>query len=228
MSRQHFVTMTGQPPNGGVPPGVAFFAPQPQRIEEELGTVYPPPPPYAPPAHRQPIPPPPPPAPVSSMFVPPQPPPPGPGPGPAAAATPQLQAAVNYQNLPGSSLAGVEAPSIRGIGYLFAEKHTVLHFIPNRWLQMNCPGREPVYRPYIFPTNLTVGELIRQLGVPSAEYGHQYGITEVHEMGEGRFTAGQTILRDSEDANKTLAQIGWDECRGTSRRPVWIMPCSTA
>lgn len=85
-----------------------------------------------------------------------------------------------------------------------------------------------MYRPYMFPTNLTVGELMRQLGVPAAEYGHQYGITEVHEMGEGRFTAGQTILRDSEHANKTLAQIGWDECRGTCRRPVWIMPYSTA
>lgn len=69
---------------------------------------------------------------------------------------------------------------------------------------------------------------MRQLGVPAAEYGYQYGITEVHEMGEGRFTAGQTILRDSEDANKTLAQIGWDESRGTGRRPVWIMPYSSA
>ncbi|KAL9613778.1 MAG: hypothetical protein Q9167_001723 [Letrouitia subvulpina] len=223
--------MTGQPPNGGVPPGVAFFALQPQRIDEEPGILSPPPPPYAPPAHYQPIPPPPP-APVSSMFVPPQPPPPAPAPAPApaaaAAAIPQPQAAVNYQNLPGSSLAEVEAPSIRGIGYLFAEKHTVLHFIPDRWLQMDCPGREPLYRPYMFATNLTVGELMRQLGVPTAEYGHQFGITEVHEMGEGRFTAGQTILRDSEQANQTLAQIGWDESRGTCRRPVWIMPYSTA
>ena len=48
------------------------------------------------------------------------------------------------------------------------------------------------------------------LGMP--EEG-QCGITELVELGDHRFTAGVTITQGTEDARKTLAEIGWTKRR---------------
>ena len=63
---------------------------------------------------------------------------------------------------------------------------------------------------------------MRQLGIPMDGDGSQFGITELHYQGSGKFTAGQTIVRNSSYAERTLAQMGWDGQRGTERHPVWI------
>ncbi|KAL9012528.1 MAG: hypothetical protein Q9173_002721 [Seirophora scorigena] len=82
----------------------------------------------------------------------------------------------------------------------------------------------------LFPTGLTVGELIDVLGAPPASDGDnkdnqqrkKYGLMEVHELGGGRWAAGQVVLRGSERAGKTLREMGWGETRGFAAKPVWL------
>lgn len=66
---------------------------------------------------------------------------------------------------------------------------------------------------------MTVKDLIKQLGAPAGE---QNGITEMEELGDNRFTAGVTITRGSEDAKKTLAEMGWTQ-RRSEAAPIWIV-----
>ena len=66
---------------------------------------------------------------------------------------------------------------------------------------------------------MTVKDLIKRLGAPAGE---QNGITEMEELGDDRFTAGVTITQGSEDAKKTLAEVGWTQMRSEAG-PIWIV-----
>ncbi len=79
--------------------------------------------------------------------------------------------------------------------------------------------RLPKWKPQLFATGLTIGELIRTLGGPDDA---RYGLMEVHEQGDGRWAAGQVILQGSEQAKKTLREVGWIDTRGFSAKPVWL------
>lgn len=94
-------------------------------------------------------------------------------------------------------------------------------------MELDKPIYTPVFEPKMFPSGLTVKDLIQRLGAPDND-DSKYGMTEVHELGDGRWTAGQTILLNSDYAKKTLREVGWDETRGFSAKPVWIKVYSEA
>ena len=66
---------------------------------------------------------------------------------------------------------------------------------------------------------MTVKDLIKGLGAPE---GDENGITEMEELGDARFTSGVTITQGSEDAKKTLAEVGWTQ-RRSAAAPIWIV-----
>ncbi|KAI4280247.1 MAG: hypothetical protein L6R38_004588 [Xanthoria sp. 2 TBL-2021] len=232
---QYFRTLSGDPPNAGVPPGVAFFHVHQPSAPTATPAASPPPPPYAmhyyspyldprmflPPQQAAQGPPPPaPPAPAlldARMFYPPlqtlQAPPAPPAPAPAPA--PQ------QWTPPGASLLGQQAPNFEGVNYLYPQDHTVLHIIWDVHMKLDTPTTFPAFEPRLFPTGLTVAELIRRLGAPTTD-DSKFGVMEVHQLGDGRWTAGTTVLLTSDLAKKTLGAIGWGETRGFAAKPVWI------
>ena len=66
---------------------------------------------------------------------------------------------------------------------------------------------------------MTLGDLIKRLGAPA---GDRNGISEMEELGDARFTVGSTIMQGSDDAKKTLAEIGWTQ-RKSEAAPIWIL-----
>ncbi|KAL9000800.1 MAG: hypothetical protein Q9169_000554 [Polycauliona sp. 2 TL-2023] len=230
--RQYFRTLNGEPPNGGVPPGVAFYPsqPPPGPSAQPAASLPPPPPPYA--MHS------------FSSYVDPrmfflqqmaQPPPP---PLPAPPAPTLLDAQMFYhplQTIPapapapaprpwtplGASLLGQQAPIFEGVSYLYPQHHTVFHIIMDVHMQLDAPTSHPKFDPRLFPTDLSVAELIRRLGAPTTD-NSKYGVMEVHPMGDGRWTAGTTVLLNSDLAKKTLREVGWGETRGFAAAPVWL------
>lgn len=48
------------------------------------------------------------------------------------------------------------------------------------------------------------------------------GITECHEIGNGRWMKSQTIFPGDKRAGERLEDIGWCAGRGTTLKPVWI------
>ncbi|KAL8768410.1 MAG: hypothetical protein Q9209_005316 [Squamulea sp. 1 TL-2023] len=217
---QYFRTLNGEPPNGGVPPGVAFYA-IPQHPAPPAASS-PPPPPYG--IHYYPVPDP-------RMFLPPSPAPPPPPPytmhyhpalDPRIFLPPQPPASAPKQwSPPGSTLLNQPAPSFQGVSYLYPESHTVLHIIWDLHMSFTAPTATLRFEARLFPTGLTVGELIRRLGAPTTD-DSKFGVQEVHELGDGRWSAGTTVLLNSELAKKSLREVGWGETRGFAAKPVWI------
>ena len=71
------------------------------------------------------------------------------------------------------------------------------------------------------PTNMTVRELIDQLGIGGGD-ATLCGISECLELGDGRWAKGLTIFKSNANVDKTLGDVGWDEARGDDRMPVWL------
>ncbi|KAL8761429.1 MAG: hypothetical protein Q9184_002451 [Pyrenodesmia sp. 2 TL-2023] len=204
--------MSGEPPNGGIPPGTAFYSAAPPP------SMAPPPYPMYQFTPQQPDP---------CMFLPPPPPPPPVQPPPyfqdfpyhVRMFSPPPPPAPATWSPPGASLLGQPAPAFDGVGYLYPRDHTVLHIIMDKFMALDPATRLPKWEPRLFATGLTIGELIRTLGAPDDS---KYGLMEVHEQGDGRWAAGQLILQGSEQAKKTLRDVGWIETRGFSTKPVWL------
>ena len=221
-----YFTLSGNVPNGGVPPG---------RMMASLALV--PPGPY--PSHHPFTP-----GPFSGGHAPPPPyhspqnngkilqradmsqplsfdtatPPPGP-PAPAPAAPPSNGA--SYEP-PGQYLDG---RMLRGDGwsYLTPTEHTTIHFVNDGTRPCDTPDGYYRYRfdftTHKVPTTMTVCELIQRLGAPA---GDQNGITEMVALPDYRFLAAETITQGSEDANKTLREMGWTQ-RRSEAAPIWIV-----
>lgn len=66
---------------------------------------------------------------------------------------------------------------------------------------------------------MTVKDLIKGLGAPA---GDQNGVTEMEELGDNRFTVGLTITQGSDNAKKTLAEVGWSQ-RRSEAAPIWLV-----
>ena len=206
-------------PNGGVPPGrlVASVAvlpvgPYPSRHAFTPGPFsggYGPPPPYHSPRNhgkipqRADIP-----QTLTCDTAPPPPAPPSHG--------------ASYEP-PGQYLNG---RMLRGDGwsYITPNEHTTIHFVNDG--TRPCDAPHDGYYPHHFdftthkvPTVMTVRELIQQLGAPA---GDQYGITEMIALPGYRFVTAETITQGSEDANKTLRQMGWTQQRSEAA-PIWIV-----
>lgn len=209
-TRRYYVTTTGQPPNGGVPPGTVFFG-QPQTNDAP-----PPPPPLmiSPPPTVAPLPtyvataPPALPvyfAPVASSAPPPP---------PADPPTAPFE-------IPGVTQDGENFVQ-NGLVYLFPESHTIIHFLHDGTRPFDRPqGSTPDFAALKVPTTMTVADLMRRLGVPTDD-DDRFGVTECIELGNGYWMRGMTYILGDVKSQKTVKDIGWDESRGTSSKPVWI------
>lgn len=110
-----------------------------------------------------------------------------------------------------------------GWSYITPSEHTTIHFVSDGTRPCDAPNG---YYPHRFaftihkvPTMMTVRELIEGLGAPP---GDQNGITEMEELGNSRFAAGWTITQGSEDATKTLREVGWTQ-RRSEAAPIWVV-----
>ncbi len=111
----------------------------------------------------------------------------------------------------------------KGWSYITPSEHTTIHFISDGVRPFEYPNG---YYPHQFkftkhkvPTMMIVKELIKGLGAPEGDHN---GITEMEELGDGRWSAGVTITQGSEDAKKTLAMIGWSQ-RRSEAAPIWLV-----
>ena len=102
-------------------------------------------------------------------------------------------------------------------------EYTTFDFVINGERPCDAPYG---YYPYHFKhpkymalSTTTLQAFMVGLGVP--EEG-QYGITEMDELGDNRFTAGVTITQGTDEARKTLAEIGWTK-RRSDIAPIWIV-----
>lgn len=245
---RHF-TLSGNVPNGGVPPGRTLisvaglpYGPNPSHYPfspAPFSAAYGPPPPYYGPQHNgtfseracslrmlsfnlgndrgyQPYyptfhPGPGPPAPPAPHTATPRPPPPVLGQRPDA----------GYE-APGAYLDG-QMMVVNGRAVLFPDEYTSFIFL----IDGERPCDEPYgYYPYHFnkkwfsaPSTTTLQQFMVCLGVPQEG---QFGITEMDELGDNRWTAGVTITQGTDDARKTLAEIGWTK-RRSDIAPIWIV-----
>lgn len=216
-SRKYYVTLNGQPPNGGVPPGTAFFG--------QVATPDPPaPPPYQPLVVVAPAPPPATltiqPLPSLAFFVPvaasasaSPPPPPSPAPPPA-------QPSETYE-IPGIMMDGATFVQ-DGKAYIFTENNTIINFLHDGTRPFDGgQGSILKFAALKVPTLMTVADLIRRLGVPKDD-NDRFGIVECIEQGNGYWAKGITYILSADKSKKTLQEICWDESRGTTHKPVWI------
>ena len=114
---------------------------------------------------------------------------------------------------------------LHGVGwsYIAPREHATIHFLGDGTRPCDAPDG---YYPHQFtftrhkvPTVMSVKDLIQGLGAPA---GDRIGITEMEEVGDARFTAGITITQGSDDARKSLAEVGWTQ-RRSEAAPIWIL-----
>ena len=219
MPEQRFFTPDGQPPNGGIPPSMAFVPVQ------QLSQAAPPSPnqppayyPYfAPPAYQ----PAPPPQAVHhyhhGIFSPQQ----------LPNSTSSLAAPMTGRppSPPGTRLNGqiVNLEPSLGFGYIFPENNTTVHFFyegTQPWLsygQLN-------YWKRMVPSDMTVRELIQRMGAPEGA-DDKNGITECIELGNGLWGQGRTFSIAGEASGMTVdaARLQKDG-GGVVWLAVWTLP----
>ncbi|KAF6218679.1 hypothetical protein HO133_006030 [Letharia lupina] len=225
-----YFTLSGNVPNGGVPPGrtlasLANPPSGPDPAHHPFRNGHGPPPPYSGPpdnAHSPQRARPPRtlsphpgtggggPAPYHPTLHP-GPPPPAPR-APAPPAPP-------YEP-PGQYLDGHPLHGGDGWSYLAPGEHTTIHFVGDG----TRPCDHPRPRPFAFtrhkvPSRTSVRDLIRALGAPP---GDGVGVTEMLELGDGRFAAGLTVTQGGADAGRSLGEVGWTQGRSEGK-PIWIV-----
>ena len=109
-----------------------------------------------------------------------------------------------------------------GSALLHPREYTTFKFLIDGERPCDAPrGYYPYYfasKGYMILSTATLQEFMVLLGVPQEG---QYGITEMDELGDNRFTAGVTITQGTDDVRKTLAEIGWTK-RKSDIAPIWI------
>ncbi|MCJ1254168.1 hypothetical protein MMC24_001982 [Lignoscripta atroalba] len=243
-TRIYYNTPGGYPPNGAIPPAqgrpltppplyepppTISFLPQPHQVPNmavprpDYGCVpldlpawlplQPVPPGYFPTA-----PPGPPPPPYAVAATPLGPPPPAPPPSEGSQP--------NEPRRRGAALGGHTVTFNDGIGYLFPpkEKHTILHVVSNEHRLWEAPGKRFGFSTFRVPTLMTLKELVEQLS-PPGDINPAWGITECLEVGNGTWREGSSFsLGGNKDKlTQTLGSLGWNESRGTTNKPVWIV-----
>ena len=215
--RVRYVTADGGPPMGGQPP------------QAPTAPFSPPPPPYS----------------ASILAIPPRPdygyvevrwnpawpmqPAPPPLPTPAAPAprsppshSPQPTTSSVISKLPrGMQLDGTYIGFPDGSNYLFPAKHTILHVVAGGYHPWDNPGTTFGFTRHKVASMMTVRELLGQLGSTGGG-DDKNGITECIECGDGAWIKGSTFFKKDDKSKQTLEALGWDESRGTDRKPVWL------
>ncbi|CAD6564718.1 MAG: hypothetical protein ASARMPREDX12_002394 [Alectoria sarmentosa] len=217
-----YFTLNGNVPNGGVPPGRMFasvaglpFGPNPGHqpfSPGPFGGGYGPPPPYHGPQENR-----------NGGGYPPYHPTLHPGTPPPAPRAPSAPASYGSGYEPPGQY--IDGHMLHGDGwsYITPSEHTTMHFVGDGTRPCDAPNgyypRHFNFSKHKVPTMMTVKDLIKRLGAPAGEHN---GITEMEELGDDRFTAGVTITQGSEDAKKTLAEMGWTQMKSEAG-PIWIV-----
>ncbi len=124
---------------------------------------------------------------------------------------------------PGATPVHATIPGLRpGVAQLLPRKFVELHVICGGVVPYRTPRSDFRFKRVRAPTNMTVAELLTALGATRGAAGKN-GLTECVEVGEGVWAKGVSVFRDKPDANKTLAQLGWDDSRGDTQPPVWLV-----
>lgn len=133
----------------------------------------------------------------------------------------------DYPYPPGSKLDGSRPRFDNGEWYIFPTKHTTFHIVePLDYKPWERPQATFRFQPYRCPTNITIKELIRQVVQKVGEDESKAGVVEMLERGGGVWTKGSEFHLDEDKSKQTLASIGWDEERGTARKPIWLFAMS--
>ncbi len=110
----------------------------------------------------------------------------------------------------------------QGMTYLFPAQYTCLHVITSTVVPFDHPDVEFQFTILQCPINMTVIELLNQLDASKGP-DDKNGVTECLELGDGYWSKGLSIFKNDGAAKKTLAQVGWDQKRGVSHKPVWLV-----
>ena len=152
-------------------------------------------------------------------------PPPVPPPPPLVAAGKPHANDPNYP--PGGRLNGNGVRFPDGTGYIFPELNTLIHLIEKGAQPWKQPGKPLKFMAFHAPVRMTVNELIRQVGAKVGARAEaadvKFGITEVSECGNGKWTKGSEFRLGEDKSAVTLEDIGWNEERGKSQKPVWLV-----
>ncbi|KAI9772054.1 MAG: hypothetical protein M1840_001342 [Geoglossum simile] len=137
--------------------------------------------------------------------------------------TPLTTVAASGRNdcFPGTYIDGNKAGLPPGIRYLYPREHTTFHLPKCDFDPRSNPGKKFDFWIFRAPTILTVGDLIHQLGAQTGG-DDKCGITELLEIGGGCWASGVTVFQKDEQKKQTLAAMGWDGSRGTTRPPLWF------
>ncbi|KAI9707046.1 MAG: hypothetical protein M1836_000006 [Candelina mexicana] len=119
--------------------------------------------------------------------------------------------------LPGAQLTG---GLMSGASYIYPSTHTNLHVI-HPLARPPWEGEPQTIKFTItkVPTMMSIKDVIqRVLGD-----GDAHKVTEVLEVGEGKWFPGKGFSAGELGAGKSCGVVGWDESRGEGgRRPVWV------
>ncbi|GAB7346683.1 hypothetical protein MBLNU459_g1805t1 [Dothideomycetes sp. NU459] len=116
--------------------------------------------------------------------------------------------------------AETKSPRIK---YLYPKKSTCIHVIRHVKVWEHGSSRKFLCRVFRVPVLMSVGELIENLMGKEGDACTGWAVTEVTEMGDGVFAKGTTVEFVADRARGPLSALGWDEGRGSSRPPVWLV-----
>lgn len=115
-----------------------------------------------------------------------------------------------------------------GYNYAFPREHCKIHVFKTAmppWQSTISPHDESKHVKLFVPCNVTVKELMQQLGATN-EDAKKNKLHEVTEAGNGRWVKGISIAGDDKDrVKKGIAEFGWDKSRTgyPGERPVvWL------
>ncbi|KZF21757.1 hypothetical protein L228DRAFT_269213 [Xylona heveae TC161] len=115
-----------------------------------------------------------------------------------------------------------ETPIDGSANYLFPKKHTLIHVVLGNHHPWEKPGQEFNFAIMRVPTSMTVKDVIHQLGATTGDNAKN-GITEVLELGDGRWLKGISFFAADKKSEKPIADFGWDEKRGPGGlSPIWL------
>ena len=107
-------------------------------------------------------------------------------------------------------------------GSLLLGDHTRIHWLEDGERPCDAPNG---YFPHRFgfkawkvASVMRVVDLLEYLNAPP---GDNFGITQMVETGNDTWAANMTVIRGSETANKTLAELGWTQIRSEDP-PIWL------
>lgn len=107
---------------------------------------------------------------------------------------------------------------------LHAQSHTLLNIFHSStikpWESSKPLCKPPTTKFHAFKVDdgITLQELLKRLG--AKEDGT---LTECIDRGGGKWIKGSVIEGKTDNAKKTLSEVGWDSKRGADIPPVWLV-----